>query len=29
VPYDPDDQAEGTTAAQTQHIDAALPDGRE
>jgi len=29
VPYHPDDQAEGTTGAQTQHVDAALPDGRE
>jgi hypothetical protein len=29
VPYHPDDQAAGTTAAQTQHIDAALPTGRE
>jgi methionine synthase II (cobalamin-independent) len=29
VPYHPDDQPEGTTAAQARHIDAALPDGRE
>jgi hypothetical protein len=29
VPYHPDDQPEGTTAAQVRHIDAALPDGRE
>jgi len=29
VPYHPDDQAEGTTASQAQHIDAALPGSRE
>jgi hypothetical protein len=29
VPYHPDDQPEGTTAAQIEHIDAALAGGRE
>jgi hypothetical protein len=26
VPYHPDEQAEGTTAAQTEHIDTALSE---
>jgi hypothetical protein len=29
VPYHPDDQAEGTTATQIKHVDAALGEGRE